>query len=62
MNAEDPQAGSFRQVAPILAGGVREQPLHHVRDADETDTEELLKDAGLSGDEIAKLLADGAVE
>jgi alpha-methylacyl-CoA racemase len=62
MDAEDPQAGSFKQTAPILAGGVREQPVHRVRDTDETDTEPLLKEAGLSADEIAALLADGAVE
>jgi hypothetical protein len=46
----------------VLAGGVREQALHQVRTGDETDTEALLSDAGLSREEIAKLLEVGAIE
>jgi alpha-methylacyl-CoA racemase len=62
MEAEYDERGVFEQMSPILAGGVREQPRHRVRDAGQTDTKALLAEAGLSGDEIAKLSAEGAVE
>lgn len=62
MEAEHAEEGRFRQVAPVLAGGVREQPLHHVRAADETDAVALLRRAGLADDEIEKLRAEGVVE
>jgi len=62
MEAEHPQHGRFRQVSPLLAGAIREQPLHLVRDADETDSDELLARAGLAAEEIEKLRAEGVVE
>lgn len=62
MQAEHPEHGRFDQVSPVLAGGIREQPVHAVREGDETDTRALLGEAGLSPDEIAKLLEEGAVE
>jgi alpha-methylacyl-CoA racemase len=62
MQAEHPEDGVFDQVAPILAGGVRAHPKHTVRVGDETDTRALLAEAGLGGDEISKLLEEGAVE
>ncbi|MGH0036811.1 MAG: CaiB/BaiF CoA transferase family protein [Myxococcota bacterium] len=62
MEAEHPEDGRFRQVAPVLAGGLREQPLHRVRVGDDTDADALLSEAGLASDEIEKLRAEGAVE
>jgi alpha-methylacyl-CoA racemase len=62
MRAEHPEHGGFDQVAPVLAGGIRRQPLHHVRPADETDTGLLLDWAGFDADEIQALRDQGAVE
>lgn len=62
MEAEHPEEGRFEQVSPILAGGVRDHPVHTVRVDDETDTERLLAEAGMSQDAIAKLFEEGAVE
>jgi alpha-methylacyl-CoA racemase len=61
MRAECQEHGAFRQVGPILAGGDREQPTHRVRAQGMTDTDELLRDVGLTEAEIAKLRADGVV-
>jgi alpha-methylacyl-CoA racemase len=61
MQAECEEHGAFRQVGPILAGGDRDQPTHRVRSQEATDTDELLRDAGLTEAEIAKLRADGVV-
>ncbi len=62
MEAELPERGVFEQLAPVLAGGVRDQPRHRVRSAETTDSERLLAEHGFASDEIAKLLAEGAVE
>jgi alpha-methylacyl-CoA racemase len=62
MEAESAEHGRFRQVAPLLAGGLRALPTHRVRDGDDTDTERLLREASLSEREIAALRAGGAVE
>jgi alpha-methylacyl-CoA racemase len=62
MEAEHPEAGRFRQVAPILAGGVREQAAVRVRPADESDADRVLADAGLAADEIEALRAEGVIE
>jgi alpha-methylacyl-CoA racemase len=62
MQAEHEERGIFDQVAPVLAGGVREQAVHQVRAGDKTDTEALLSGAGLSREEISNLLEVGAIE
>ena len=62
MQAEHEEHGTFDQVSPVLAGGVREQPKHAVRTGDDTDSRKLLAEAGLGEDEISKLLEEGAVE
>ena len=54
--------GAFRQVGPILAGGDRNPPLHHVRPPDETDTDALLSGVGFGDDELRALRRDGVVE
>jgi alpha-methylacyl-CoA racemase len=62
MDAQDPEHGAFRQLGPLLAGGERGQPLHRVPDADGTDSQALLLEAGLAPAEVEKLVADGIVE
>lgn len=62
MEAEHPEHGKFDQVGPILAGGDRDQPLHHVRPAGETDAVELLRELGIADQEIETLRSEGAVE
>ena len=62
MQAEDAEHGRFRQVAPILAGAQREQPLHRVRPWENTDADALLRGIEMSPEQIEKLRADGAVE
>lgn len=62
MRAEHPEHGGFDQLAPVLAGGLRKQPVHRVRAPDQTDTDDLLAEVGLAADEIASLRAEGAVE
>jgi len=60
--AQHPEAGRFRQVAPVLAGGIREAGPNAVRSAAGSDAERLLADAGFVADEIDRLRAEGVVE
>jgi alpha-methylacyl-CoA racemase len=62
MEAEDAEHGRFRQVAPILAGGIRTQPHWQVRPGGESDANKLLEAVGYSADEIEELHRMGAVE
>jgi alpha-methylacyl-CoA racemase len=62
LDAKHEQHGSFRQVGPVLAGGDREQPTYHVPPSAATDTDALLRGAGMTEQEVEKLRADGAVE
>jgi alpha-methylacyl-CoA racemase len=62
MEAELEDRGVFEQVGPVLAGGIRQQPRHHVKDSNETETEAFLAENGFAADEISKLLEEGAVE
>ena len=60
--AEHPEHGSFRQVGPVLAGSERAESTHRLRSDQATDTSELLREVGMSGPEIEKLLGDGVIE
>lgn len=62
MQANHPEKGGFEQLGPILAGGERHQPVHQVRSADVTDTQDVLQAAGFSPEEIASLRQGGSVE
>ncbi len=62
MHARHPERGDFEQLSPVLAGGVRAQPLHLVRTSGATDTDSVFQAAGFSADEIATLRAGGSVE
>jgi alpha-methylacyl-CoA racemase len=59
--AHHPEAGEFRQSAPIWAGTVPPEGRYELRDASVTDTDELLVAAGLAADEVARLRAEGVV-
>jgi alpha-methylacyl-CoA racemase len=62
MEAEHAEHGPFRQVGPVLAGGVRDQPIHEVPDPDATETAEILREAGMGSGKIETLLSSGVVE
>jgi alpha-methylacyl-CoA racemase len=62
MEAELEERGVFEQVGPVLAGGIRHQARHSVKDSEETETRVFLAENGFALDEISKLLEEGAVE
>ena len=62
MQAVHDEHGEFRQVGPILSGGVRDQPTHHVEPIGSSDAPQLLAAAGYDAAEIEKLSAEGAIE
>ncbi len=62
MHARHGVRGGFEQLAPVLAGGERQQPEHQVRPAGTTNTEAVLSEAGFSAGEIEDLRRSGAVE
>ena len=57
VDAKHPTHGSFRQLGAVLAGSAVDE----VPDTSVTDTEVVLAEAGFTGDEIARLKAEGAV-
>lgn len=62
IEAVHPEDGRFEQTAAVLAGARRDASPHHVRPAEETDSDDLLQQAGVSDNEIEKLRAEGCVE
>jgi alpha-methylacyl-CoA racemase len=61
VKAAHPQHGAFLQVGPVLAGSDRSEGSYRVRDAGETDTDELLLGAGIPESDIARLKESGVV-
>ena len=61
VEAEHAERGRFELLGPLLAGGIREQRTHRVRDPALTDTVDLLRDAGIPVAEIEKMRSDGIV-
>jgi alpha-methylacyl-CoA racemase len=61
VGAVHPRHGSFRQVAPTLAGMARPSGPYAVDDTDLTDTDELLRAAGMSPEESVELRRAGVV-
>jgi alpha-methylacyl-CoA racemase len=59
--AEHPEHGEFEQLAPGLAGMLRPEEPVRARDAAETETAPLLREAGLSEAEIESMRADGVI-
>lgn len=62
MTAKHPEKGEFRQLAPVLAGGEREQAVYELPPAGSTDTDAVLAEAGFAEDEISQLRGEGSVE
>lgn len=62
MTADHPTHGAFEQLAPVLAGCERRQPVHHVAPAGSTDTDAVLAGAGFPAAQIAELRAAGCIE
>jgi alpha-methylacyl-CoA racemase len=59
--AEHPEHGRFRQLAPALAGAARAESVAAVRGSDASDAEPLLRAAGYAAREIEALLDTGVV-
>ena len=59
--ARDAEHGTFRQLAPALAGMSRSRDAVPVRDAQQTDTEMLLEEAGMDSGEIARLIENAVI-
>jgi alpha-methylacyl-CoA racemase len=59
--AHDATAGDFRQVGPVFAGMEQPTEPYEARDMTTTDTDTLLRAAGLTHDELAKLREAGAI-
>ena len=59
--AQDAEHGTFRQLAPALAGMSRSRDAVPVRDAQQTDTEMLLEEAGMDSGEIARLIENAVI-
>ncbi len=59
--AHEAEHGDFRQLGRVLAGMVRGQGPVEVRSGSVTDTDELLRAAGLDDSEITALIEEGAV-
>jgi alpha-methylacyl-CoA racemase len=60
-SASHPKEGELRQLAPLLAGMARVAGPVVLPDMSQTDTEHLLKEAGVDGETVARWVARGAV-
>jgi alpha-methylacyl-CoA racemase len=60
-SAHDETAGDFRQVGPVFAGMERPTEPYEARDMTVTDTDALLRAAGLADDDLAKLHERGVI-
>jgi len=61
VEAEHPEHGTFRQVAPAFAGMERPAGKVEVPDWSKTNTDEILAEAGISSDEIQKMRDAGII-
>ena len=60
-SASHPREGELRQLAPLLAGMTRPEAPAALPDMSQTDTEHLLKEAGVDGETVARWVARGVV-
>lgn len=60
--AKDAEHGTFRQTGAVLAGAPRERPVHELPAPDHTDTDALLREAGVADETIRCLRDAGVVE
>jgi crotonobetainyl-CoA:carnitine CoA-transferase CaiB-like acyl-CoA transferase len=61
VKAAHPKHGAFLQVGPVLAGSYKSEGSYRVRDAGESDTDELLSGAGIPESDLARLKESGVV-
>ncbi|MCX7621607.1 MAG: CoA transferase, partial [Acidimicrobiales bacterium] len=61
VEADSAEAGSFRQLGPLLAGTVQAERRYVVPSADRTDTEDLLAAAGYDRATLAQLRDQGVI-
>lgn len=59
--ATHPEHGEIRQLAPLLAGMPRTEGTVTLPDPGQTDTQHLLKEAGVDGETVAQWVAQGVV-
>lgn len=59
--ASHPAHGEIRQLAPLLAGMPRPEGVVALPDPGQSDTEHLLKEAGVDGETVARWMAQGVV-
>jgi alpha-methylacyl-CoA racemase len=59
--ATHPLHGELRQLAPLLAGMVRAEEPVSLPDTSATDTEHLLKEAGVDGETVGQWVTQGVV-
>ena len=59
--ASHPEHGELRQLAPLLAGMPRHEGVVELPDPGQSDTEHLLKEAGVDGETVARWVAQGVV-
>jgi hypothetical protein len=59
--ASHPEHGEIRQLAPLLAGMPRPDGVVTLPDPGQSDTEHLLKEAGVDGETVAHWVAQGVV-
>jgi alpha-methylacyl-CoA racemase len=60
--AKDTEHGTFRQTGAVLAGAPRDLPVHEVPAPDHTDTDAVLREAGVDDEAIQRLRDAGVVE
>ncbi|HKJ23957.1 MAG TPA: CaiB/BaiF CoA-transferase family protein [Myxococcota bacterium] len=60
--AKDAGHGTFRQTGAVLAGAARDLPVHEVAAPDQTDTDAVLREAGVPDATIRRLRDAGVVE
>jgi len=61
VEARHPEHGTFPQVGPVMAGIDRSATVYDVPDGSRTDTDELLRGAGMNEQDIEKMRRDGVV-
>jgi len=59
--AQHPKQGELQQLRPLLAGMPRPEGTVALPDMTQSDTEHLLKEAGVDGDTVARWMAQGVV-
>jgi len=62
VEAKEAEHGTFRQTGPVLAGARRDVPVHEVPPPDHSNTDAVLREAGLDEGTLRRLREAGAIE